>query len=102
MPYEPQPIDTSKIRLHGDLHDLTEQLAENAHDHWARLRMSEGWTYGPQRNDESKQHPCLVPYSELPESEKEYDRQTAIETLRAILALGFRIGRAAGEDDTTV
>jgi hypothetical protein len=74
--------------------ELTEQLAENAHDHWAKRRIAEGWTFGATRNDEARQHPCLVPYDELPDSEKQYDRDTAMETLRAIIALGYRIERA--------
>lgn len=94
MRYEPKPIDTSKVELSEELVDLTERLAENTHDVWAAQRMSEGWTYGPQRDDVAKTHPCLVPYSELPESEKEYDRKTAMETLKAIVAMGYLIKRA--------
>ena len=94
MSYEPQPIDTSSVSLTPEVLDLRELLAENAHDHWALQRMADGWTYGPQRDDDQKRHPCLVPYEELPESEKEYDRNAAIETLKAILALGYRIERA--------
>jgi len=89
--YEPQPIDTSSVSLTPEVLELRELLAENAHDHWALQRMADGWTYGPQRDDDRKRHPCLVPYEELPESEKEYDRNAAIETLKAILALGYRI-----------
>ena len=90
-PYQPRPIDGSAITLPPELLALTEQLAESTHDHWALQRLSEGWTYGPQRDDTLKKHPCLVPYAELPESEKQYDRRTALETLKAILALGFHI-----------
>ena len=91
MSYEPKPIDTSDVRLAEDLRKLTELLAKNAHDIWARQRMAEGWTYGPERDDAKRQHPCLVPYEHLPESEKEYDRNAAMETLKAILALGYKI-----------
>jgi ryanodine receptor 2 len=89
--YQPRPIDTSKSVLPKDLLDLTEKLAENAHDVWARRRLSEGWTLGPKRDDTAKKHPDLIPYAELPESEKQYDRQTAMETLKAIVVLGYRI-----------
>ena len=89
--YEPKPIDTSGVTLSPELMALTERLAENAHDLWAQQRLSDGWNYGHNRDDQKKQHPCLVPYDELPESEKEYDRQAAIGTLRAILALGYQI-----------
>lgn len=91
--YTPAPIDTSKILLPVELLGLTERLAENAHDVWAQQRLAQGWTHGPQRDDASKKHPCLVPYWDLPESEKEYDRKAAMETLKAIMALGYRIDR---------
>lgn len=89
--YIPSPIDTSDIELSDDLKQLVEQLARNVHDIWAVGRISDGWTYGPERNDALKQHPCLIDYSELPESEKEYDRNTAMETLKMILKLGWKI-----------
>ena len=89
--YNPQPISTESIALSADLVELTEMMARNVHDVWARSRMNEGWIYGPVRNDELKQHPCLVPYEELTESEREYDRNTAIETLKLILKSGFEI-----------
>ena len=89
--YTPQPINTSAVALPESLQALQERLAENAHDVWATQRLAQGWTYGPSRNDATKQHPCLVSYEDLPESEKEYDRKTATETLKAIMALGYRI-----------
>lgn len=91
--YNPQPIDVEDIDLDADLEELTEAIAENAHDIWARARMDEGWTYGPVRNDALKQHPDLVPYNELPEGEKEYDRIMAMNTLRLVRRLGFDITR---------
>jgi len=90
-PYHPAPLQTDHIILEPELVDLTEQLSENAHDLWAAQRMADGWTYGPHRDDEAKKHPCLVPYGDLPEKEKEYDRQAAMGTLKAILALGYTI-----------
>lgn len=91
MEYKPQPVDTSDVKLTDELNILVEQMAENVHDIWAQSRMEQGWTYGPERNDELKHHPCLIPYGELPEVEKDYDRNTAVETLKLILKLGFRI-----------
>ena len=91
--YHPSPIDTAAIKLTDDLQELTELLARNAHDVWALQRMSEGWTYGPERNDQIKKHPDLIPYEQLSDSEKEYDRKTAMETLKAIVALGYTIQR---------
>lgn len=93
MSYTPRPIDTSKVVLPEELLVLTERLAENAHEVWARQRLAEGWTYGPERDDSKKTHPGLVPYNQLPESEKQYDRNTAMETLKAIVALGYEIRR---------
>lgn len=89
--YNPQPINVEDIALDANLEELTEAIAENAHDIWARARMDEGWTYGSVRNDELKQHPDLVPYSQLPDSEKEYDRIMAMNTLRLVRRLGFDI-----------
>jgi len=94
LEYDPRPIDTKTITLSPEILSLSERLAEHAHDVWARRRLEEGWTLGPKRDDTGKQHPCLVPYSALPESEKQYDRATALETLKAITALGYRIEKA--------
>ena len=91
MRYQPAPIDVTPITLAPELLGLTERLAENSHDLWAAQRLAEGWTYGPQRDDAKKTHPCLVPYGQLPESEKEYDRIAAMGTLKAILRLGYQI-----------
>ena len=91
MSYKPRPIDTSRVIMPEQLSDLTEQLSENVHEVWARQRISDGWTRGPERDDTSRKHPNLVPYEELSEPEKEYDRSVAMETLKAIVALGYRI-----------
>ena len=89
--YTPQPLDTSDVRLPKELESLVEQMAKNVHEVWAEGRLEQGWTYGEERNDALKKHPCLVPYEDLPESEKEYDRNTAVSTLKLILKLGFTI-----------
>lgn len=89
--YKPKIVDTSSIELPEQLMLLAEQMAENVHEIWATTRIEQGWIYGPERNDSLKHHPCLVPYSELPESEKVYDRNTSIETLKFILAKGWKI-----------
>lgn len=94
MSYKPEPIDTTGVKLGDDIVGLTELLAKNAHDIWARQRMADGWRYGPERNDARKEHPSLLPYEELSESEKDYDRNAAIETLKAIIALGYRIEKS--------
>jgi hypothetical protein len=89
--YQPTPIDTAEVELPLSLQRLVEALSENNHNVWARGRIGDGWTWGPQRDDAKKRHPCLVPYADLPESEKQYDRNTVVETLKAIVALGYRI-----------
>ena len=89
--YSPQPLDTSDIALPESLTPLVEALAENVHNTWAKGRMDEGWACGPVRDDARKQHPCLVPYSDLPESEKAYDRATAISTLKFICKQGYNL-----------
>lgn len=91
--YRPDPVDTTDVSLPEELLALTEQIAENVHDLWARGRLSEGWTYGPEKDPQRKITPLLVPYSQLPESEKQYDRRTAMETLKLIVKLGYRITR---------
>jgi hypothetical protein len=91
MSYEPKPIDTSQVALNREIEELTELLAKNTHDNWERQRMFEGWRYGSSRDDTRKEHPCLVPYEQLPDSEKEYDRKSAMETLKAIIALGYQV-----------
>ena len=91
MTYTPKPISTEGIELPQELLLLTEQIAANVHDVWAMGRIAEGWRYGEIRDDDKKLIPSLVPYDELPESEKEYDRRTAIETIKLIQKLGFKV-----------
>ena len=87
--YVPKPIDTSDVELSKELLDLGEAIAENAHDIWAVDRQAEGWTYGPIRDEKIKETPCMVPYSKLPENEKDYDRKMALNTLRLVKKLGY-------------
>ena len=89
--YEPKPIDTSGVELPDSLTMLIEKLAANTHDVWAVGRINEGWTYGEKRDHHEKKHPCLVPYDDLPDSEKEYDRKTAAEAIKAVVSFGYTI-----------
>ena len=89
--YTPKPIDTSDVVLTDDIIELCELLAKNTHEVWSQGRINDGWTYGAERNDAKKQHPCLIPYEELSESEKEYDRNTSLQTLKLIVKSGYRI-----------
>ncbi len=91
--YIPQPIDTTDVKLPEDLESLVEQMSKNVHEVWAKTRITQGWTFGEKRNDDLKTHPCLIPYEELPEEEKVYDRNTSIETLKFILKVGFGIAK---------
>jgi hypothetical protein len=95
--YRPTPLQTDDVELPDALAPLVEDLARHVHDTWAQRRMEKGWTYGPDRDDEAKTHPCLVPYEDLPEDEKDYDRKTALETLRATMKLGYRIVPTEGD-----
>lgn len=97
MTYTPHPIDTAHIRLDPEILELAELLAENTHEVWAKERIAQGWSYGPERRDDTKENPCLVPYSQLPESEKVYDRNTALETLKVMTAMGYEIRRPKKE-----
>ena len=89
--YQPKPVDTQHVQLPEELLELTEKIAENVHEVWAASRVAEGWTYGPVRDDARKQTPCLVPYADLTEEEKAYDRNTAMQTLKLIVSLGYDI-----------
>lgn len=90
--YIPRPIDTSTIRLpHTVTNELHELLAVNMHEVWAKSRIKQGWSYGPYRNNEHMKHPNLVPYAVLSESDRQYDIQTSLETLKVIQALNYRL-----------
>ena len=89
--YVPNPVDSTDVKLPMELESLVEEMAKNVHEVWAQTRISQGWSFGEERNDATKKHPCLIPYEELSEEEKEYDRNTSIETIKLILKLGFKI-----------
>lgn len=89
--YKPQPMDTSDIQLPEELTPLLEVIAKNVHETWAQERINQGWTYGERRDDTLKHHPCLIAYEDLSEEEKDYDRNTSVQTLKTILKQGFKI-----------
>ena len=95
--YIPSPLDTTSVRLPDELNALAESIARNVHEVWSAGRLAEGWTYGPVRDDERKETPCLVPYEDLTEIAKSYDRNTAIGTLKYIVAMGFDIVKKTEE-----
>ncbi|MBO4612064.1 MAG: Ryanodine receptor Ryr [Bacteroidaceae bacterium] len=89
--YIPHPIDVSDIALSQELKSLTEKLAKNIHEVWAYNRVLQGWMLGEERNDKLKTHPSIKPYEDLSEEEKDYDRNTCINTIKLIIKLGFCI-----------
>ncbi len=92
--YVPKPIDTSAVKLPQDVQALTERLAEHNHDIWALQKSRQGWRHGP-ADPKARTHPSLIPYHELPESEKDFDRNTAMECIKALYALGYRLSKKA-------
>jgi len=92
--YKPAPADLSDVQLPDGLMELREEIAKNAHEVWAQNRMNEGWTYGPVRNDALKQHPDLVSYEDLTDGEREYDRATAMNSIKLLIKLGYKIEKA--------
>uniref|UniRef100_A0A8C3IPA6 Ryanodine receptor 3 n=1 Tax=Chrysemys picta bellii TaxID=8478 RepID=A0A8C3IPA6_CHRPI len=97
----PCPIDTTQIVLPLHLEKIRDKLAENIHELWGMNKIELGWTYGKIRDDNKRQHPCLVEFSKLPETEKNYNLQMSTETLKTLLALGCHIVHAnlAAEED---
>lgn len=95
--YNPKLIDLEHIELPDGYDELREAIAENAHDRWALERQSEGWTYGPKRDDSKLETPDMVPYAQLPESEKQYDRIMAEDTLKLLISLGYKIEKSNGK-----
>ena len=91
--YIPSPINLDEVELPNDILSLVELIAKNVHEVWADSRVKEGWAYGEHKDSIKKTTPCLVPYEELPEEEKEYDRKTALETIKLIIKLGYNISK---------
>src|SRR5687768_609127 len=87
--YVPSPLDTSQIKLTDDIIKLNDLLAKNAHDNLAQMRIFQGWKFGSIRDESKKEHPGLIPYKDLPEPEKEFNRSTALETIKMLLSLGY-------------
>lgn len=95
--YTPKPIDTGDVEVGEDVMELAERLAENTHEVWAMGKLAEGWRYGEKLDRDNKTHPLLVPYDELSESDKDYDRRTSLETLKLLLKFGYTIEKPKRE-----
>src|SRR4030067_861572 len=91
MAYEAKSLDLTNVQISADLVKLVERLAEITHDNWVRQRLADGWRHGQRRDDVQKEHPCIVPYDDLPESEKEYDRKISLGVVQAMIASGYRV-----------
>ena len=89
--YNPAPLNLDDVTLPEELDELTEAIAENTHEVWSKGRIDEGWTYGVERDDDAKKHPDLLPYSSLTEGEKDFDRATAMNAIKIIVKLGYKI-----------
>ena len=98
MEYKPCPLQLNDISLPEDIQEIIEQIAEDVHETWAQRRMKEGWRYGQDFDRKEKTHPCLVPYDQLPETEKDYDRHTALQTIRCLLHYGYQITKNTAEE----
>lgn len=57
---------------------------EQSHESWLEHKRSDGWVYGPVKDVERKQHPCMVPYAELPPEQQAKDHNF-VATVRAVL-----------------
>ncbi|XP_049339322.1 ryanodine receptor 3 isoform X1 [Astyanax mexicanus] len=89
----PIPVNTAEIVLPPHLENVRDKLAENIHELWGMNKIELGWTYGKIRDDNKRQHPCLVDFSKLPETEKNYNLQMSTETLKTLLALGCHVAQ---------
>ncbi len=89
--YIPRPVDTSDVEVSDEILEIAELMARNTHEIWSKGRMDEGWVYGEKQDREQKTHPSLVPYDELSEEEKDFDRRTSLGALKFLLKMGFKI-----------
>ncbi|XP_075893569.1 ryanodine receptor 3 isoform X4 [Nelusetta ayraudi] len=99
--YIPIPVDTSQVVLPPHLDNVRDKLAENIHELWGMNKIELGWTFGKIRDDNKRQHPCLVDFAKLPETERNYNLQMSSETLKTLLALGCHVAQVNvhAEDD---
>lgn len=89
--YVPKPEDTSNVVLSKEILDISEIIAKNTHENWAKNKLDDGWIYGKVLDEDKRTHPCLVEYEKLSEEDKDYDRTTAIETIKLLVKMGYKI-----------
>lgn len=83
--YTPKPILMKKSELSPEIQELVEKLAENGHDIWAEGKIRNGWEFGEELDKDTKKHPNLVPYEDLSETEKDYDREMVVGTISYLI-----------------
>ncbi len=93
--YKPTAVALDKQSLDPELENTIEKIAVAVHERWAQGRLDDGWKYGSERDDARKEHPCLVPYEQLSDSEKDYDRNTARTTIMLLQHFGYEIRKKA-------
>lgn len=91
--YIPKPADTSQIEIPEEIMMDGEVIAKNTHEVWAKGKLEEGYSYGDTCDPIRKTHSCLKEYELLTETEKDYDRRTAFETIKLLIKLGYKIER---------
>ncbi|KAL4003146.1 RIH domain family protein [Acanthocheilonema viteae] len=90
-PFVPKPIDISTVVLPHFAMEIHEKLAENLHELWAMRKIELGWNYGEVRDERTRRHPCLTSFQQLPQNEKTYNINLAIDTMKTIEALRYHM-----------
>jgi hypothetical protein len=58
------------VKLHAEKPDTT---PEGSHESWLAQKIADGWVYGPKKDPVLKEHPCIVPYCNLPKEQQTKD-----------------------------
>jgi hypothetical protein len=72
LPWSKAPQWAKNVEIFGAkaLAQNPEQTPEQSHQNWLEYKAADGWQYGKLKDPENKRHPCMVPYRDLPESQK--------------------------------
>ena len=71
--WEDAPEWQRNSAIKGALGAIDGATPENSHEGWLAEKEATGWKYGPKKDPDKKEHPCMVPYSDLPEGQKVKD-----------------------------
>lgn len=74
---------------HGVVGALAGNTPEQSHEGWMREKLATGWSYGPVKDPERKQHPCMVPYEQLPPEQRGKDALFVCVARAMAAALGI-------------